>query len=103
MDDENKKSLLPDADLKVISKAAEVLMMDALFATDGNATYAIGALSLALAAASVLAKVPLDIVLQTMAMHYTNQTAALLATPGEELPEEAFNKPVPPKTDKDLN
>jgi hypothetical protein len=105
MDNEKKEPVLSDADIALIMRAANSLSMDALILTENNSTFAIGALSLALAGAAIFSKVPIDILLNLVTMHFINQTMleAKLLLENEELNDDLTPVVPMPINKKDLN
>lgn len=100
---DNKKPPISDADVAVVIRAADILVIDALTHTDANPSLAIGALSLALATACVLAKVPVDVLVNMITAQYTNQVLAESARLLQEAADDLETIVKPPKTDKGLN
>lgn len=73
MDDDIKNLPLSEEQMRLVAKGAEALLFDALLLTDGDPVLAIGAMSLALASSAVLSKIPIDVLITMMSMHYANQ------------------------------
>jgi hypothetical protein len=100
---DNKKPLVTDAQMATVIRAADVLLLNALDNTDADPSLAIGALSLALATACVLSKIPVDVLVGMITMQYTNQNLAEAARLLQEAQDKLVDAVKPPKTDKDLN
>lgn len=101
--DDTKKPPLTDAQADTVVQAANILLVDALTLTNADATLAIGALSLALATAGVLAKVPIDVLEEMFFMQYANQVLIESARLLQDAAEDMEHAVKPPKTDKGLN
>ncbi len=98
-----KKPVVTEADLAVVIRAADILVIDALTHVDANPSLAIGALSLALATACVLAKVPVDVLVSMITAQYVNQTLVEAARALQEAADDLVDAVKLPEPDKDLN